>query len=212
MLYYHEIFASVQGESTDAGIPTIFIRLYGCNLKCAYCDQPQKPEDRKRISVDNLVNRVRKLRLEHVCITGGEPLIQPETYVLIYELMSIGKKVSVETNGCVPIDSDPYARSFKYIMDVKCPSSGVNRSNLLENLLNLHHRDEVKFVVADRRDYEYALNVLKKFPTKAKILFSPVFDRSMKQHIGQELCRWIVEDELKNARVQIQMHKVLGVL
>ncbi len=211
MIYYDEVFASIQGEGTDAGVPTVFARLYGCNLKCSFCDQPQRKNQRKRISADNLVDLIRNFRIRNVCITGGEPLIQPEVYPVIYDLVSNGNKVSVETNGAVAIDSDPYRRSFKYVMDVKCPSSGMSHHNIYENLSNLHYIDEVKFVIADRDDYDFAKDILKKYHTHAVKLFSPMFDKDKNQKIGSDLCNWLVEDRM-DARVQIQMHKILGVL
>lgn len=212
MLFYDEVFASINGESTDAGIPTIFVRLYGCNVRCLYCDQPQSKDNKKRISVENLLNIVKSyIGIRHVCITGGEPLLQSEVYAVIYDLVDCGYKVSVETSGCVPIDPDPYRRSYKYIMDVKCPSSGVAHKNVLDNLTILHPIDEVKFVVANRKDYDFAKSVLMKYPTMAKILFSPMFLPDNKLSIGKELVDWIIADKLDNVRVQVQLHKILGV-
>ena len=211
MLYYESVFKSIQGESKDAGLVCTFVRLYGCPIGCVYCDQPQTPECRKRVSVGNLVNEVKKQNCQYVCITGGEPLIYPETYSLVYELLSLGYKVSIETSGCIPIDKDPYNRSFRYVMDIKCPSSGVSEKNVYENLVNLQHKDEVKFVIKDRADYDFMKKVLKKYPTSASILVSPMFDINNKPLIGKELINWILEDKM-NVRVQIQLHKIFGVL
>ena len=179
MLYLDDIFVqvSIQGESTDSGLPCVFVRLFGCNVHCSYCDQPQKACNRKRVSVGNLVQMIKKYRIPYVCITGGEPLIQEEIYAVIYELVGEDYKVSIETNGCVPIEPCPYNRSYKYIMDVKCPSSGVSDKNILENLGNLMPHDEVKFVIADEQDYKFAKRILRSYPTSAKILFSPMFDK-----------------------------------
>ena len=211
MLYYDEIFCSIQGESSDSGIPCIFIRLFGCPVGCSYCDQPQPLENRKRISIENIVGKVLKFKgVKNVCITGGEPLIYEDTIPLTQELMYMGYKVSIETSGCVPIEEAGYRRSFKYIMDVKCPSSGVSEKNILENLLRLQYNDEVKFVIADRNDYEFMKKILKKYPIQSQILVSPMFDKNQKAVIGKELVEWILEDRL-NVRVQIQLHKILGV-
>jgi 7-carboxy-7-deazaguanine synthase len=212
MLYYQEVFKSIQGESIDSGLPFTFVRLYGCNLHCGYCDQPQNPCDRKRISVENLIEEVKKLKVPHVCITGGEPLTQPEAYTLIYELVKLNYYVTVETNGAVVIDPDNYIRAFRYIMDIKCPSSGMSEHNLYDNLAVLHPQDEVKFVIADRKDYDFMLEVIKSYPTKARILVSPMFDKDMKPVIGKELVQWVLEDKLHKVRVQIQLHKIIGVL
>jgi len=124
-LLYDEIFLSVNGESKSMGLPTTFVRLWGCPVGCSYCDQPQPKERRKKISVGRLIKKVEDLKCKRVCITGGEPLIHEEIYPVIYELVVGGYEVSVETSGCVPIEPDSYNRSFRYVMDVKCPSSGV---------------------------------------------------------------------------------------
>lgn len=212
VMYYHEVFASIQGESTDAGMPCVFVRLYGCNIGCSFCDQPQKKSDKKKISLGNLLSKITKYNIPYVCITGGEPMLQWDAvYPLVLELCSLGIKVSIETSGCVPIDEDAYQRSFKYIMDVKCPSSGVQHKNVLSNLMKLQAKDEVKFVVSNREDYEYAKKVIRTYPTMAKILFSPCFDENLKPMVGSELVDWILRDRLYNTRVQLQMHKFLNV-
>lgn len=212
MLYYDEIFCSIQGESSDSGLPCIFIRLFGCPVGCKYCDQPQTIDRKKRISVENIINKVLKFKgIKNICITGGEPLIHKEVIPLTWELMHLGYNVSIETSGCVPIEDLGYRRSFKYVMDIKCPNSGVSHKNIFENLLHLQFNDEVKFVIADREDYDYMKRVLKKYPTQASILVSPMFDENQKAVIGKELVDWIIEDRL-NVRVQIQLHKILGVL
>lgn len=212
MMYYDEIFASIQGESTDSGLPCIFVRLYGCPVGCSYCDQPQTIDQKKRISVANIVNKITKFKgIEHICITGGEPLIQVETLPLVWELTGMGYKVSIETSGCVPIEKWEHRRNYKYIMDIKCPSSGVSHKNIFENLMSLQMGDEVKFVIKDREDYEYMKSVLKKYPTMAKILVSPMFDKEGKAVIGNELVKWLLEDQLGHIRVQIQLHKILNV-
>lgn len=211
MIYLDDIFVSIQGESTDSGLPCVFVRLFGCNVHCSYCDQPQKACNRKRVSVGNLVQMIKKYRIPYVCITGGEPLIQEEIYAVIYELVGDDYKVSIETNGCVPIEPCPYNRSYKYIMDVKCPSSGVSDKNILENLGNLMPHDEVKFVIADEQDYKFAKRILRSYPTSAKILFSPMFDKKGKPVISQELVDWMIKDKFYGVRVQIQIHKILNV-
>lgn len=211
MLYYDEIFCSIQGESSDSGLPCIFIRLYGCPVGCSYCDQPQNISQKKRISIENIINKVSKFKgVTNVCITGGEPLIHKEVIPLTWELLHLGYKVSIETSGCVPIEESTYRRSYKYVMDVKCPSSGVSNKNVFENIVHLQANDEIKFVIADREDYNYMKKVLNKYPTQASILVSPMFDKDNKAVIGSELVDWILEDRLK-VRVQIQLHKLIGV-
>lgn len=209
---YHEVFKSIQGESTDAGRPCTFVRLYGCPLNCTYCDQPQSKKDRHKISMDNLISKVIALGVPYVCITGGEPLLQSEPlYPFIYELLYKGFEVSIETSGCFPIEETPYRRSFKYIMDIKCPSSGVSHKNYFDNMFRLKCNDEIKFVIKDRKDYEFALRILKSYQIVSKVLFSPMFDKNDEQHIGADLVNWILEDKLYNTYVQLQLHKYLGV-
>lgn len=211
MMFYDEIFCSIQGESSDSGLPCIFVRLYGCPVGCSYCDQPQSPDQKKRTSVGSIISKITSFKgVKYVCITGGEPLIYPEVTALTWELLHMGYKVSIETSGCVPIEDHGYRRSFKYVMDIKCPSSGVSEKNIFENLLHLQSNDEVKFVIANREDYDYMKQVLKKYPTQASILVSPMFDQNQKAVIGSDLVNWIIEDRL-NVRVQLQIHKLLNV-
>lgn len=210
-MYYDEVFLSIQGESSDTGLPCIFIRLFGCPVGCVYCDQPQDPKKKKRISVENIINMVQKYRgVKRICLTGGEPLIYDEALPLVYELQDLGYKVSIETSGCVPLEPSPYKRSYKYVMDIKCPSSGVVHKNIYENLVHLQSHDEVKYVIADKKDYDFMKSVMKKYPTNAKILVSPMFDENQKAVIGSKLVDWIIEDQL-DVRVQIQLHKILEV-
>ena len=141
MMYLDEVFLSIQGESTDTGLPCIFVRLYGCPIGCVYCDQPQTLANKHKASIETIMNRVKKYRgVKRVCITGGEPLIYKNDLMpLVWELQYEGYKVSIETSGCLPIE-DFLRRDWKYIMDVKCPSSGVVEKNIYENLLKLHSK------------------------------------------------------------------------
>ena len=209
MLYYEEIFYSIQGECRNVGVPTVFIRLYGCPIGCSYCDQKQ--ESGKRISIENIVNKVMKYKgAKNVCITGGEPLIYDDYLMpLVWELMHLNYKVEIETSGCFKLEELPYNRTFRYIMDVKCPSSGVTNKNVYDNLLVLTHIDDVVFVIKDRKDYDFTKKVLKKYPTSARIYLSPMF-KDEKPLIGEELVKWICEDKLE-ASISIQMHKILCV-
>lgn len=212
ILYYHEVFTSIQGESTDMGKPCTFIRLYGCNVKCSYCDQPQAKSDRHKISVANMVSKVLSLKVKNVCITGGEPLLQwNSVYQLAIELISFGCTVSIETNGCVRIPDAYIPRGIKFVMDVKCPTSGVSENNIYENLMTLRTADEVKFVIGNREDYDFMKRVLKDYPTPATKLISPVIVGNACT-LGKDLVDWILKDRLYNVRVQIQMHKFLGVM
>lgn len=209
-MFVHEIFTSINGETSYSGEPTTFVRLFGCNVKCKYCDQPQKVKDRKKMSVKKVVEEVRKRMITNVCITGGEPLLQEEIFQVVYELCDLGYNVIIETNGTVPLD-DFSRRPYHYIMDVKTPSSGVDSHNKYDNLELLTPKDEVKFVIANREDYDFMKKVLKHYSTSAKVLVSPMFDKDLKPVVGKELIDWIIEDKL-NVKVQIQIHKILNVL
>lgn len=215
MLFYQEVFLSVNGESSSAGLPTIFVRLWGCPLRCAYCDQPQPKSSKKRVSVERLVDLVRAMKCPRVCVTGGEPLAQEETYSFIYELLTLDFEVSVETSGCVPIEPVGYRRSFRYVMDLKCPSSGVSDRNVLGNLALLQAGDEVKVVVQDRGDYDYFARVIKSHPTRAAVIVAPVVKRSVRYGhrpaVGSELVDWLLADRRWNVRVGYQLHKAMGV-
>lgn len=211
MLYIDEIFLSIQGEASETGYPCIFIRTFGCPIGCVYCDQPQDAQNKKRRSIGTVIDAITKFKgVKRVCITGGEPLIYSDIYPIIYELNDMGYKVSVETSGCVPIELSTYRRTFKYVMDIKTPSSKVAHKNIYDNLLHLQKNDEVKFVVADREDYDFMKNTLRKYPTMASILVSPMFDKDNKAVIGKDLVKWILEDGL-DVRVQLQLHKILDV-
>lgn len=207
MIFVDEIFTSIQGEGLDSGLPCIFIRLYGCKIGCSYCDTPQTFDKSKRTSVGKVVEKVLNMGCKRVCITGGEPLQQEEVYPLIYELLQNDYDVSVETSGCIKIDPDNYRRSYKYVMDIKCPSSGVHYKNVYDNLAVLGTNDTVKFVVKNKKDYEFSKKVLKTYPTCAKIIYSPVWGTN----IGEKLVSWILNDGRYDVRVQTQLHKVLEV-
>lgn len=209
-MYVQEIFTSINGETTRSGEPTTFIRLYGCNVKCLYCDQPQSLKDKKKMSVKKVVEEVRRRMVKNVCITGGEPLIQDEVYQVAYELVDYGYDVIIETNGTIHLD-DFSRRKYHYIMDVKTPSSGVSSKNKYSNLGLLLPSDEVKFVIANKEDYEFMKRTLEKYPTYAKVLVSPMFDKDLKPTIGKELVEWILADKL-NVKVQLQIHKIIEVL
>ena len=163
------------------------------------------------MSLGRIVDTVRSYKgIKYVCITGGEPLIQEDTMPLVYELQGLVYNVSIETSGCVPLDEESYRHSYKYVMDIKCPSSEVSHKNVYENLIKLQANDEVKFVISDRQDYEFMKKVLKKYPTQAQILVSPMFGIDMKPVIGKILVNWVIEDNIP-CRFNFQVHKFMGV-
>ncbi len=202
-----EIFYSLQGESTFAGLPCVFVRLSGCNLDCAWCDTrySKNESESKPMSLETIREKVRTFGCPLVEITGGEPLIQAQTPELIETLLEEGYQVLLETNGSRDIQ-DVDHRCIR-ILDVKCPSSGEQGSFLTENLTRLTRHDEIKFVIGSREDYEFARQMiqarLQNRPAD-KIHLSPVWDRVA----FQDLAAWILEDRL-NARLSIQQHKVI---
>jgi 7-carboxy-7-deazaguanine synthase len=208
----NEIFSSLQGESRFAGYPTTFVRTHGCNMLCDYCDTLYAVVGKqyKRMSVSAVVKAVIGMKNKHVCLTGGEPLIQEDIYPLVYELLEKGYVVSIETNGGVDVHSSS-TRSYVYIMDVKTPSSGgMEAKNIYANMAKLNSRDEVKFVIADIEDYIFAKDILKKYPTKAPVIFSPLF-KGADSTILEDLATWLVEDKLHNVRLGVQLHKIIGI-
>lgn len=204
---YTDIFKSIQGEGLDTGLPCIFIRLATCNLNCSYCDVDKTCKE-KSYNVKNMLAQIHKLKIKRVCITGGEPLMQEDTLPLVYELLADEYKVSIETNGAIPIDKDYHTRSFRYIMDIKTPSSGMSDKNILENIFALQKRDEIKFVISNMRDYEFAKKIIKQYPIYCSILFSPV---DCDLNLGKILATKIIQDGLEDVRIQLQQHKILGI-
>lgn len=205
-----EIFHSIQGESTWAGLPCTFVRLTGCPLRCVWCDTEYAFYGGERLSLDEIVRKVEEIGTPLVELTGGEPLIHRNAFRLARILLDRGFTVLVETSGAVDVGPlDPRAHK---IMDLKCPGSGEAERNLWSNLDHLTARDEVKFVIKDRVDYEWARAVLfeqgladrVQAGTLRAVLFSPVWDTMD----FQQLARWILADRLP-VRFQIQLHKVI---
>ncbi len=204
MLTVNEIFKSIQGESSHTGRPCIFIRLTGCNLRCTWCDTEYAFYEGQPKSVKDIMDAIDPLGVPLVEITGGEPLLQEEVYDLMDALLAKNYEVLLETGGGVSVAKVP-ERVIK-ILDVKCPGSGEVAKNLWDNLDHLHPHDEVKFVLADRADYEWSRDVLQRrdIHKKAQVLFSPVYDtRGLK-----ELAAWVLDDNLP-VRVQTQLHKII---
>lgn len=205
MLKINEIYHSIQGESTNAGKPCVFVRLTYCNLRCTYCDTEYAFYEGKDMSVKQVIDEVEKYNCKLVEITGGEPLVQlNECLQLMKELCELGYEVLIETGGSISVkEIDP---RVKIIMDLKCPSSGMDQKNLYENIQYLKPTDELKFVIGNREDYEWTLKLLNKHNLygKCEILFSVVFGKLE----SVELVNWILEDKLE-VRFQLQMHKYI---
>lgn len=204
MLQVSEIFKSIQGESSFAGLPCVFVRLAGCNLRCRYCDTRYAYESGEWISESDVLSRVASYECNLVEITGGEPLLQRDTSDLAASLMEQGCTVLVETNGSLDVSILP--QGTVRIMDIKCPSSGESASTRWLNLNELGQLDEIKFVIANRYDYEWFQKIMrgKLASMESQILVSPVFGELP----PRDLARWILEDNLR-ARLQLQIHKYI---
>lgn len=202
----NELYASVQGEGTRAGRPCAFVRLTGCGLRCSWCDTEYAFHEGERRPVAEVVAAVRDLGLDLALVTGGEPLEQPGCGPLVAGLLDAGLEVLVETGGHVDASAlDPRA---VVILDVKCPGSGMSGRNRLENLARLRRGDEVKFVVRDRADFEFARDVVREHGLEARgspLLFSPVHGALD----PAELAGWLVAARLRGARLNLQLHKYL---
>lgn len=200
----NEIFKSIQGESIYMGTPTLFIRTAGCNLRCTYCDTKYAYNEGKEISVDELLNIVDSFGMEYVEITGGEPLLQKDTPVLIERLLDKGYKVIVETSGSQDIGL--IKEEAMIVMDLKCPSSGESKKNNWRNIDRLKKDDQVKFVIGTREDYEWAKRIIEKcrLIEKAVVLMSVVYEK-LKPEV---LIKWILGDNLR-VRFQPQLHKLI---
>ncbi len=200
----NEVFYSIQGESTWAGQPCIFLRLSGCNLRCAWCDTTYAFYDGEEMTVEMDFDRVKSYPCRLVELTGGEPLLQEEVYPLMDRLLEKGYEVLIETSGSLDIRRlDPRVH---IIMDIKCPGSGMSQWMRWENIQALTSRDEIKFVIRDRKDYEWAVQIVRRYNLAGRcpLLFSPVFGE-LEPH---QLAQWILQDGLQ-ARLQLQLHKYI---
>jgi 7-carboxy-7-deazaguanine synthase len=205
MLTINEIFHSIQGESTHAGRPCVFVRLTACDLRCSWCDTPYAFHEGSRMTVEDVVSRVRDYGCDVVEITGGEPLLQKDVYPLMQRLLDEGRTVMLETGGHLSVEDVP--DGVVRVIDVKCPGSGESGKVHWPNLDRLRPSDEIKFVIADRADYEFARDVVAKHEllTKAAaVLFSPVHGAMS----ARTLAEWILADRLP-VRLQLQAHKYI---
>lgn len=204
MLRITEIFLSLQGEARSVGWPTVFVRLTGCPLRCGYCDTEYAFKGGESMSQEQVLAKVAELGVKHVCVTGGEPLAQKACLPLLKALADADYEVSLETSGALDVSEvDP---RINRVVDLKTPSSGECERNLYSNLEHLNARDQIKFVIGDRADYEWSREQLaaRDLAARCEVLFSPV-QGDLKP--GQ-LADWIVEDRLP-VRFQVQLHKIL---
>jgi 7-carboxy-7-deazaguanine synthase len=205
MLTINEIFHSIQGESTYAGRPCVFVRLTACDLRCSWCDTPYAFHEGTKMAVDDVIERVRGYGCDVVEITGGEPLLQKDVYPLMQRLLDEGHTVLLETGGHLSVAQVP--EGVARVIDVKCPGSGEAGKNCWENLDRLRSTDEIKFVIKDREDYEYARRIVGEHDLTqraAAVLFSPVHGVLE----AKQLAEWILADKL-DVRLQLQAHKYI---
>ena len=197
-----EIFYSLQGEAKEVGIPTVFIRLTGCPLRCNYCDTAYAFKGNNPLSIQHILDEVAQYNAQYVCVTGGEPMAQSNCLKLLDSLIDSGYNVSMETSGS--IDITPVNSKVSIVMDIKTPSSTEEHQNRYENLPILKSKDQLKFVIASRSDFDWCTEILDNHEVESEILFSPVYE-SLKP---AELADWILEQKL-NVRLQVQLHKIL---
>lgn len=199
-----EIFHSLQGESSRVGLPTVFVRLTGCPLRCGYCDTEYAFHGGATQSFEEILANVASYQAQYVCVTGGEPLAQKGCHQLLKMLCDNGYQVSIETSGA--IDISQVDQRVSVIMDIKTPGSGEESKNLWGNIAHLSAKDEVKFVLVDRADYDWAKQVIADYDLNSKcpVLFSPVY----KTLPPDQLAAWVLQDHLR-VRMQVQLHKVI---
>lgn len=201
----NEMFLSIQGEGIQSGLPTFFIRTTGCNLRCSYCDTKYAYYKGKEMSIKEILDKVQNQPYKRICLTGGEPLLQPDVKILINELMKRGYSIDIETNGSINLKNFPKSKLILYSMDIKCPSSEYTKDMILENIKYLTKKDQVKFIISNSKDYNYAKNIInqKKLTNKTNVIITPV---------GGIECRWITKKILKDrldVRIGLQIHKII---
>ena len=201
-LNINEIFYSLQGEAREVGLPTVFVRLTGCPLRCTYCDTEYAFKGNNMLSIDEILSKVKQYNTRYVCVTGGEPLAQIDCHVLLDALIKDDYQVSLETSGSIDIGAVNSGVSI--VMDVKTPSSNESKHNKYDNIAKLESKDQLKFVIGSQADFDWSVEIVNQYPTEAGVLFSPVFDTVT----PTQLADWILSKQL-NVRMQVQMHKLL---
>jgi 7-carboxy-7-deazaguanine synthase len=198
-----EIYQSIQGEGSQMGSPSVFVRVTGCPLRCKWCDEPKALYDGIVMTLDEIMERIASFPPKNVCLTGGEPLAHKQAGTLMERLVKAGYGVLLETNGAMPLDDVPRLPGIAVSMDIKCPSSGMHKRMRFENLKQLKKIDQVKFVIANRIDYTYAKEIMGKHEIPCAIVFQPEGGKNM-----LPLVSWVVEDGLE-VRVLPQLHKII---
>ena len=199
-----EVFLSIQGEGADIGLPTVFVRTARCNLQCNWCDTKYSWEPGEERSVESILEEVLSYGVHHVCISGGEPMLQPgEVSRLATALEAQGREVIIETNGSIDLDDCPRGEHTRFSMDLKCPSSGMQDRNLFTNLAKLRPDDVLKFVIAHQEDYLYARRMLERNTPGCIVVFQPLGGLDLR-----DLAERVLEDRLE-VRVLLQLHRYI---
>lgn len=199
----NEIFYSIQGEGVYMGIPMVFVRFTGCNLRCSWCDTKYAWEEGKEMKIDEILAEIKKYKTNWVCITGGEPLLQEDIYKFIDRLLNMGYKILLETNGSITLENLPCEDNLIVDMDIKTPSSGMSKFMDLSNLEILGPKDTVKFVIANQEDYAFFKEFIKNNEIKGEIILQPEGNKNLKWLVEK-----VLEDQL-NVRVLPQLHKIV---
>jgi 7-carboxy-7-deazaguanine synthase len=206
-LKINEIYYTLSGEGKTSGTRIIVIRTTGCNLRCNYngkgfCDTPYAYNQGKEMSINDILNQVKKYNCKNILLSGGEPLLDPTSFVLVEKLYNNGYFILIETNGSIPIQK--YLAYVTFSMDIKCPSTGMTEKMCWINLKDIRQDDEVKFVIANKNDYNFAKKIITNFNIKGSILFSPVWEKLN----PKDLAKWILKDNL-NVKLSLQIHKII---
>jgi 7-carboxy-7-deazaguanine synthase len=199
----NELFYSIQGEGIFTGLPTIFLRTTGCNLRCSYCDTTYAYENGTEMTVKEILQAIQKYPCTNLCITGGEPLLQSDLQKLLDRLLQKKFMILLETNGSIDIKKYTGKSSLIISLDMKCPSSGMQTAMILKNISSLSKKDQLKFIIRDKKDYTYAKNILRKHLPSCVVFFQPVWGTDPQKLIG-----WILNDGLP-VRLGLQLHKII---
>lgn len=199
----NEIFYSLQGEGKWAGLPNIFIRTSGCNLRCSFCDTKYAYENGKIMSIKEIINQITQYNCRYVCLTGGEPLLQQDIFELINVLLKKKYYVIIETNGSINIKDLLKYKSILISLDIKCPSSNMQKKSQFQNINLLKKDDQLKFVIKNKEDYDYAKHIVNEYKPVCEVFFQPVWREN-----PNKLAEWIITDQL-NVKLSLQLHKII---
>jgi len=199
----NEIFYSIQGEGKEAGLPTIFIRTTGCNLRCLFCDTKYAYENGEELATNQIVEKIKKYKCKNICITGGEPLIQKDLMALVDNLLKKDYNILIETNGSISLKQITNKKNLSISCDVKCPSSRMHEKNCFGNIKILDKKDQLKFVISNKKDYDYAKKIIQKHSPRCMVFFQPNWKKDPKK-----LADWILTDNL-DVKLSLQIHKII---